>query len=178
MHVIDVVSVSTAVFENLFFAGAIYGWPSLQYVLMKEGYFQEQCNSTGTSLSQNVTCLQELKSCPAMMNMFNLVFTLATAFLNLTSLLFGFIIDRYGTWVMRSIATVLYSLAFILLSGMTVEMSWLLFPAITFIAVGGMQMLISNVQLGNLSESGRSIVISLMNGAYDSSAFYLNKTGG
>ena len=37
MHVIDVVSISTAVFENLFFAGAIYGWPSLQYMLMKEG---------------------------------------------------------------------------------------------------------------------------------------------
>jgi len=31
-------------------------------------------------------------------------------------------------------------------------------------------MLISNVQLGNLSESGKSIVITLMNGAYDSSA--------
>jgi len=105
-----------------------------------------------------------------MMNMFNLVFTLATAFLNLTSLLFGFIIDRYGTWVMRSIATALYSLAFILLSGMTVKTPGLLFPAMTFIAVGGMQMLISNVQLGNLSESGKSIVISLMNGAYDSSA--------
>jgi len=170
MHVIDVVSISTGIFENLVFAGVIYGWPSLQYVLIKEGYFHEQCNSTGTSLSHNVTGLQELKSCPAMMNMFSLVFTLAIAFLNVSALLFGFIMDRYGTWVMRSIATALYSLAFILLSGMTVKTPWLLFPAMTFIAVGGKQMLISNMQLGNLSESGKSIVISLMNGAFDSSA--------
>jgi len=170
MRVIDAVSILTAIFENLFFAGIIYGWPSLQYVLMQEGYFQEQCHSTNNRTVQNKTGFQELKFCPEMMNMFNLAFTLATACQNVSALIFGFIIDRYGTWMMRSIATGLYSLAFVLFSTLTAQTSWLLFPASICLAVGGLQMLVSNLQLGNLSKSCKSIIITLMTGSFDSSA--------
>jgi len=170
MKAIDVVSVSSGILENLVFAGIIYGWPSLQYMLMKEEYFQEQCNNTNSTPLHNETGFQKMNFCPEMMNTFNLAFTLAIAFQNFSSLLFGLIIDRYGTWMMRSVATGLYSLAFILLSAMTAQTSWLLFPASIFLAVGGLQMQVSNMQLGNLSKSFRSVIITMVAGAFDSGA--------
>ncbi|KAG9332270.1 hypothetical protein JZ751_015431, partial [Albula glossodonta] len=91
--------------ECLCFAGVVFGWASLVFILKREGYFSDLCI--------NVTAANS------------------------------------------SVDTVISSI---------------LFPALSLIAVGGMLFLITNMQVGNLFGSHRSTIITLYNGAFDSSS--------
>ncbi|GCB76325.1 hypothetical protein scyTo_0019121 [Scyliorhinus torazame] len=46
----------------------------------------------------------------------------------------------------------------------------LVFPALSLMAIGGIFLLITNIQVGNLFQNRRSAIITLYNGAVDSSA--------
>ncbi|MED6256541.1 hypothetical protein ATANTOWER_028482, partial [Ataeniobius toweri] len=48
--------------------------------------------------------------------------------------------------------------------------SLMLFPALSCIAVGGILLLMTNMQVGNLFAAHRSTIITLYNGAFDSSS--------
>ncbi|KAG9332273.1 hypothetical protein JZ751_015434 [Albula glossodonta] len=95
----------TGLLECLCFAGVVFGWASLVFILKREGYFSDLC-------------------------------------INVTA-------------VNSSVDTVISSI---------------LFPALSLITVGGMLFLITNMQVGNLFGSHRSTIITLYNGAFDSSS--------
>jgi len=48
--------------------------------------------------------------------------------------------------------------------------SWILYPGTLLIAVAGIMVLITNMQLANLFVNTRSTVLTLLNGVYDSSS--------
>ncbi|NWZ66034.1 S43A3 protein, partial [Acrocephalus arundinaceus] len=50
------------------------------------------------------------------------------------------------------------------------EMAVLLFPAMSMLSVGGILLILTNMQVGNLFGNYRSIIITLYNGAFDSSS--------
>ena len=166
----DIISIITSIIENLFFTGAVFGWPALQYILTKQGYFSELCFNTNTSNSSITSADYKSLACVAAEKRFNLVFTLATSLMLICSLPFVFIMRRYGTWVSRSMATTLYTTAFIMLALMTVRTSGLIFAATIFIAVGGMQLLITDEQLGYLSPSFESAYVTMISGLFNTSA--------
>nr|XP_046194952.1 solute carrier family 43 member 3-like [Oncorhynchus gorbuscha] len=64
----------------------------------------------------------------------------------------------------------LYTTGTLMVSFSSSALSMLLFPALSFIAVGGILFLITNIQVGNLFGSHRSTIITLYNGAFDSSS--------
>uniref|UniRef100_H2ZQX8 Major facilitator superfamily (MFS) profile domain-containing protein n=1 Tax=Ciona savignyi TaxID=51511 RepID=H2ZQX8_CIOSA len=152
-------SIFSACFENTFFSGAIYGWPALEYVLKNEGYFSDLC--------QNNT---NLTSCEKSEYQFSSIFTISTSIMVILAPLNGYTFDKLGTWVHRSIASTLFTLGAILLAASSPKNSNLLYPGAIFIAIGGINFLISNVQLGNPAGSGRSTVMAFVNGSYDSAA--------
>ena len=166
----DIISIITSIIENLFFTGAVFGWPALQYILTKQGYFSELCFNTNISNSSITSADYKSLACVAAEKRFNLVFTLATSLMLICSLPFVFIMRRYGTWVSRSMATTLYTTAFIMLALMTVRTSGLIFAATIFIAVGGMQLLITDEQLGYLSPSFESAYVTMISGLFNTSA--------
>ncbi|XP_076818665.1 equilibrative nucleobase transporter 1-like [Clavelina lepadiformis] len=176
-------SAGTAVIEGLFFSGIIFGWSSITCVLKTKGYFSYLCedsddsivslsnisqaNSTSAPVSNSSTC----SSCRAQDESINLVFTVASAVLSFSAFPNGYVFDRFGTWVSRLMAAILVTLGGILMSISTVSTSWLLFPAMCSFAIGGILLLVTNMQLGNLFGKARSSVITLLNGALDSSSF-------
>ncbi|MEQ2316994.1 hypothetical protein AMECASPLE_038248, partial [Ameca splendens] len=64
----------------------------------------------------------------------------------------------------------LYTAGTLLVAFSNAAYSLMLFPALSCIAVGGILLLMTNMQVGNLFAAHRSTIITLYNGAFDSSS--------
>ncbi|XP_061129988.1 solute carrier family 43 member 3a isoform X1 [Syngnathus typhle] len=155
----------SGVLECLCFAGVVFGYASLVFVLKKDGYFSQLCVSAPDS---NVTTA--IKDCSSQDEKFALVFTIASFLNNFMNLFSGFIFDRFGTMITRLLAISLYTTGTLLVTFANSTLSILLYPALSCIAVGGILLLMTNMQVGNLFPAHRSTIITLYNGAYDSSS--------
>ncbi|XP_030643667.1 solute carrier family 43 member 3-like [Chanos chanos] len=154
----------TGLLECLCFAGVVFGWASLVFVLKTDGYFSDLCaNVTGPNSSQITDCIGQDEQ-------FSLVFTVASFLNNFLSLPNGFIFDHFGTMATRFLAIFLYTTGTLLMGLSNAALSILLFPALSLIAVGGILFLMTNIQVGNLFGAHRSTIITLYNGAFDSSS--------
>uniref|UniRef100_A0A672IVN5 Solute carrier family 43 member 3b n=2 Tax=Salarias fasciatus TaxID=181472 RepID=A0A672IVN5_SALFA len=155
---------ATGLVECLGFAGAVFGWASLVFVLKEDGYFSSLCvNSTGANATQILDCSRQDEQ-------FSLIFTIASFMNNFMTMPNGFIFDRYGTTVARLVGIFLYTAGTLMVAFSSSAVPNLLFPALCFLAMGGILLLITNMQVGNLFGSHRSTIITLYNGAFDSSS--------
>ncbi|XP_041845789.1 solute carrier family 43 member 3-like [Melanotaenia boesemani] len=155
---------ATGLVECLCFAGAVFGWASLVFVLKEEGYFTSLCvNATGVNGTQTLDC-------SAQDEQFSLVFTIASFMNNFLTLPNGFLFDHFGTTVTRLFGIFLYTIGTLMVAFSTSALAYLLFPALSLLAVGGILLLMTNMQVGNLFGSHRSTIITLYNGAFDSSS--------
>ncbi|XP_050968506.1 solute carrier family 43 member 3a [Labeo rohita] len=157
-------TLATGLLECLCFAGVVFGWASLVFVLKTDGYFSDLCiNATDASGELGTDCsLQDER--------FSLVFTVASFMNNFLTLPNGFLYDHFGTMATRFLAIFLYTTGTLIVSLSSKALSFLLFPALSFIAVGGILFLMTNMQVGNLFDSHRSTIITVYNGAFDSSS--------
>lgn len=155
---------ATGLLECLCFAGAVFGWASLVFVLKTDGYFSQLCTNTTSINGTSVT------DCSAQDEQFSLVFTIASFMNNFLTLPNGFLFDHFGTTVTRLFGISIYTTGTLLVAFSNAALSILLFPALSLIAVGGILFLVTNMQVGNLFGSRRSTIITLYNGAFDSSS--------
>ncbi|KAK1804254.1 hypothetical protein P4O66_020294 [Electrophorus voltai] len=149
--------------ECLGFAGAVFGWASLVFVLKSEGYFGYLC--TNVTVSSNVT-----EDCSAQDEQLSVIFTIASFMNNFFTLPNGFLFDHFGTMVTRLLGISVYTTGTLLIAFSNAAKPVLLYPALSFIAVGGIIFLVTNIQVGNLFGTHRSTIITLYNGAFDSSS--------
>ncbi|XP_053735453.1 equilibrative nucleobase transporter 1-like [Synchiropus splendidus] len=154
----------TGLVECLCFAGVIFGWAALVFVLKSEGYFESSCvNITSANGTQTLDCRAQDEQ-------FSLVFTIASSLNSFFTLPCGIFFDRFGTLVTRICAICVYTGGMLMVGLSSPVLAILLFPAMCCIAIGGVLILISNIQVGNLFGPRRFTVITLYNGAFDSSA--------
>ncbi|XP_075050285.1 equilibrative nucleobase transporter 1-like [Mixophyes fleayi] len=154
----------TGFIECLCFVGVTFGWASLLFVLKNEKYFQNLCLDIGNQTS-NATA-----GCSSQDERFSTIFTVASSTNSFIALPCGYMFDRLGTAVTRSIAILLYTMATLLIALSTPDTAVLLFPAMCLLVTGGLLLMLTNMQVGNLFSSQRSTIITLYNGAYDSSS--------
>ncbi|XP_005737463.1 solute carrier family 43 member 3-like [Pundamilia nyererei] len=155
----------TGLLECLLFAGLVFGHASLVFVLKKEEYFGWLCVNTNSTTDS--------KDCSGQDEQFSLVFTVASFLNNFLTLLNGYIFDHCGTLLTRLLAIALFSGGTLLVALSSPEFSNLLYPALSLLAVGGVLLLITNMQVGNLFPAHRSTIITFYNGAFDSSSAVL-----
>uniref|UniRef100_A0A8C8DKM3 Solute carrier family 43 member 3a n=1 Tax=Oryzias sinensis TaxID=183150 RepID=A0A8C8DKM3_9TELE len=154
--------------ECLCFAGVVFGFASLVFVLKEDGFFSELCIS---NLEINSIFHKQFTLLDVQDEQFSLVFTIASFLNNLLSLVNGFLFDRFGTFMTRLLAIFVYTTGTLLVAfSNPAELSLMLFPALSCIGVGGMLLLITNMQVGNLFPAHRSTIITIYNGAFDSSS--------
>ncbi|NXP54176.1 S43A3 protein, partial [Heliornis fulica] len=137
------------------FCGIIFGWECL--------VFAGPTPTAGSNHTQNLDCSPQDEQ-------FSLVFTVGSFMNNFMIFPMGFIFDRFGTTIARLIAISLYTGGTLLVAFSTSELAVLLFPAMSMLSVGGMLLILTNMQVGNLFGKYRSIIITLYNGAFDSSS--------
>ncbi|XP_037635277.1 solute carrier family 43 member 3-like [Sebastes umbrosus] len=154
----------SGLFECLCFAGVVFGWASLVFVLKTEDYFSSLCvNTTAVNATQDLDCSGQDQQ-------FSFVFTIASFMLNFLLLPIGFLFDRFGTTAARLFGIFLYTTGALMVAFSNAALSNLLFPAISLLAVGGIFFYLTNIQVGNLFNSRRSTIITLYTGAYGSSS--------
>ncbi|XP_076583456.1 solute carrier family 43 member 3a [Chaetodon auriga] len=158
-------TLASGMLECLCFAGVVFGFASLVFVLKEDGYFSQLC------VSANDT--QISPGCKRQDEQFSLVFTIASFLNNFLVLINGYLFDRFGTMVTRLLGICLYTTGMLLVAFSSAAFSELLFPALSCIAVGGILFLLTNIQVGNLFPAHRSTIITLYNGAFDSSSAVL-----
>ncbi|XP_070684313.1 solute carrier family 43 member 3a [Pempheris klunzingeri] len=158
-------TLASGMLECLCFAGVVFGFASLVFVLKEDGYFSELCVSAP---STNGTLTKA--DCSRQDEQFSLVFTIASFLNNFLNLASGYLFDRFGTMVTRLLGVSLYTTGTLLVAFSSAAFSELLFPALSCIAVGGILLLLTNMQVGNLFAAHRSTIITLYNGAFDSSS--------
>uniref|UniRef100_A0AAQ6AL09 Solute carrier family 43 member 3a n=1 Tax=Amphiprion ocellaris TaxID=80972 RepID=A0AAQ6AL09_AMPOC len=159
-------TLASGMLECLCFAGVVFGYASLVFVLKEDGYFGELCinhPSINSSTTNNTDCSRQDEQ-------FSLVFTIASFLNNFLNLINGFLFDRFGTMVTRLLAISCYTTGTLLVAFSSAASALLLFPALSCIAVGGLVLLLTNMQVGNLFAAHRFTIITLYNGAFDSSS--------
>uniref|UniRef100_A0A452R7P8 Solute carrier family 43 member 3 n=1 Tax=Ursus americanus TaxID=9643 RepID=A0A452R7P8_URSAM len=161
-----VATLLTGLLECLGFAGVLFGWASLVFVFKTEHYFEELCEPDAGPMG-NVTGSAD---CKAQDERFSLIFTLGSFMNNFMTFPAGFIFDRFKTTVARLIAIFLYTSATLTIAFSSAGSAPLLFLAMPMLTVGGILFLITNLQVGNLFGKHRSTIITLYNGAFDSSS--------
>uniref|UniRef100_A0A8B9K6X4 Solute carrier family 43 member 3b n=1 Tax=Astyanax mexicanus TaxID=7994 RepID=A0A8B9K6X4_ASTMX len=149
--------------ECLCFAGAVFGWASLVFVLKSDGYFSYLC--VNKTVNGTIT-----EDCSGQDEQFSIIFTVASFMNNFFTLPNGFLFDHCGTTVTRLVGISIYTTGALLIAFSDAALSILLYPALSFIAVGGILFLVTNMQVGNLFGTHRSTIITLYNGAFDSSS--------
>ncbi|XP_058435601.1 equilibrative nucleobase transporter 1 isoform X2 [Marmota monax] len=161
-----VATLLTGLLECLGFAGVLFGWASLVFVFKTERYFEDLCEADAGLLS-NAT---EQADCKAQDERFSLIFTVASFMNNFMTLPTGYIFDRFKTTVARLLAIFFYTSATLTIAFTSADSAVLLFLAMPMLTVGGILFLITNLQIGNLFGKHRSTIITLYNGAFDSSS--------
>ncbi|XP_051022599.1 equilibrative nucleobase transporter 1 [Acomys russatus] len=156
----------TGLLECIGFAGVLFGWTSLLFVFKAENYFVEPCTQDCLVMSNST----ESPGSKAQDEKFSLIFTLASFMNNFMTFPTGYIFDRFKTTVARLTAIFLYTCATLLIAFTSADSAVLLFLAMPMLAVGGILFLITNLQVGNLFGKHRSTIITLYNGAFDSSS--------
>ncbi|XP_069888410.1 equilibrative nucleobase transporter 1 [Dipodomys merriami] len=163
---LHVATLLTGLLECLGFAGVLFGWASLVFVFKTEHYFEELCEPN-VELMSNAT---KKADCKGQDERFSLIFTLASFMNNFMTFPTGYIFDRFKTTVARLIAIFFYTSATLIIGFISADSATLLFLAMPMLTIGGILFLITNLQIGNLFGKHRSTIITLYNGAFDSSS--------
>ncbi|XP_029296058.1 solute carrier family 43 member 3-like isoform X2 [Cottoperca gobio] len=158
-------TVLSGLVESLFFTGVVFGWASLVFVLKVDGYFAGYCTNV-TREEDNAVYID----CSGQDEHFSWIMSVASISNTIIRFPIGYIFDRCGTAVARLIALSLYTTGTLLITLSNTETSVLLYPAIACLGIAGSTLYITNVQVGNLFNCYRSTIITIYNGAYDSSA--------
>nr|XP_054768311.1 equilibrative nucleobase transporter 1-like [Lytechinus pictus] len=170
-------------FENLVHGAIIYGWPSFVFVFNQRGYFNDLCDDDGpsenttssmihnisTDTSNPIAVIDNDMPCPEQADRLQLVFSVATASQTISMFPIGLLFDRFGTRISRLVMSFLMLSGYLMMALSSPSYSFLLFPATVCFTLGGVILLLSSMQIGNLFGRNKSTVITIINAMYSAS---------
>ncbi|XP_021354761.1 solute carrier family 43 member 3-like [Mizuhopecten yessoensis] len=185
-----------AFIETFLFAGLLYGWASVNWILKQENVYADLCPQTtfktnvtingtdnvvtydtvgGNTTSQNGTDVGPnpigyRPQCRPQDEKFALCFTIGSALFCASSALFGHINYKFGTRITRICSMIIFMSGTIMFAFVDTERPWLIYPGLAFIGMGGLPLLVTNAQIGNLFPKGSSTWIGLLCGGFDCSS--------
>ncbi|WDK10624.1 major facilitator superfamily transporter [Colletotrichum graminicola] len=167
VYVISCVQVATAIVACSLAAGLVFGFAALKPVLISEGVYRKLCDADDPSLIEDgdyVPCTkQDLR--------LNLFFLVASVTTNVSSLIAGYVLDRYGRracWIVSSTCLTIGCLLMATSHSIIGFDGYLL--ANVFLALGGTFVFVSSFQLAHAFPKHSGLIIALVTGAFDASA--------
>ena len=165
MSIKNYISLFTAILETIIAGGMIDGWSSLNYVLTIEGYFNSSCHKPSKLLNQT----SSKSFCASQQYNLQLVLTLGMT----VSLLFLAItvvtMDKLGTWIIRTICSLIFTLSCLVIAFSTPNTSWVLYPSAILLSAGGLGLFVANCQSANLFPKFRGLIINIINACTEAS---------
>ncbi|KAI2466357.1 putative MFS transporter [Annulohypoxylon bovei var. microspora] len=161
--------VGFAVVACWFAAGIVYGFASLKPILIAEGVYSDICPPSNDESDTSES--SERLPCPAQDMRLNLFFIAASIATNTSSLLAGWVLDRYGRRLCYVVSG-LFMIAGCVLMGLAFQIpefdGYLL--ANVVLSVGGTFVFVPSFQLANAFPRHAGIVVAVVTGAFDGSA--------
>ena len=160
MNIKYFLTVFTSIIETACLATVVFGWSSLDFIFTNEQYFKNACKTLNKEASNKT---QSIKHC----QQYNLelIYTLAATIGMMSGIVWGLMLDHFGTWSVRILASILFILGSLMVSFSYQEISWILYPAFILIAISGIGIYTSNIQVANLYPRYRGLIVNLINGA-------------
>jgi len=213
-----------SILENMLFAAPLFGWASLQNMLLSFGCASQLCiedcqyfdgeelkakylaaqdeaglaafraakgneqdklwndalcstkyfsNYSVDEWSSRVDEKEWVMGCSNQASSMNSYYTIGTSFLSGSTMVYGLIMDKYGTRLLRlsgMAAFAISCLLFVLVQSDPRSMAWLITPAVLLNGMGGILYIFTGFQLANFFPAGRSTVCALLIGSYNASA--------
>ncbi|OLN86720.1 Protein FMP42-like protein 2 [Colletotrichum chlorophyti] len=161
------VQVATGIVACWLAAGIVFGFAALKPVLISEGVYNDLCSVDDPTKIEDgdyIPCVeQDLR--------LNLFFIVASVTTNVSSLLAGSVLDRYGRracWIASSVCLIIGCL-FMASSHNFSQFDGYILGNI-FLALGGTFVFVSSFQLANAFPKYSGLIIALVTGAFDASA--------
>lgn len=162
--------VGFAIVACWFAAGIVYGFASLKPVLIEEGVYSDLCppddnvpSSTGDGSEKLPCAAQDMR--------LNLFFIAASITTNTSSLIAGWVLDRYGRRLCYVVSS-LFMIAGCVMMGLAFQIpefdGYLL--ANILLSLGGTFVFVPSFQLANAFPKHSGIIVALVTGAFDGSA--------
>ncbi|KAI2636856.1 putative MFS transporter [Hypomontagnella submonticulosa] len=162
--------VGFAIVACWFAAGIVYGFASLKPVLIEEGVYEDLCEDANLNDADTGDGSEKLP-CAAQDMRLNLFFIVASITTNTTSLLAGWVLDRYGRRLCYVLSG-LFMIAGCVLMGLAFQIpefdGYLL--ANILLSLGGTFVFVPSFQLANAFPKHSGIIVALVTGAFDGSA--------
>ncbi|TQN66437.1 Protein FMP42 [Colletotrichum shisoi] len=161
------VQVATGIVACWLAAGIVFGFAALKPVLVSEGVYSDLCDANDPSSVED----GEYIPCTEQDLRLNLFFIAASVTANVSSLLAGSVLDRYGRrvcWIVSSICLVVGCVLMAASHNFTSFDGY--FLGNIFLALGGTFVFVSSFQLANAFPKYSGLIIALVTGAFDASA--------
>lgn len=155
--------VLTVVLACWFASGIVFGFAALKPILIKEGVYKDLCTQQELDEDVEVCYEQDLH--------LNFFFSLASTTANVSALLVGTILDRYGPKVCYLVGSACLAAGSIIMSlAFQIEE----FDGYTignfFLAFGGTFVFLPSFQIANAFPMYSGMIVALVTGAFDASA--------
>ncbi|XP_065055242.1 equilibrative nucleobase transporter 1-like [Rhopilema esculentum] len=163
-----------AALEVLLMSGITYGWASIAFLFKEEGFFGFLCQAVNRTLESSQESQEKNEACLPQEQRLNLVFNVGVALLCGSKLLIGAFTDRYGPRFSQMVGGFLYVSAGFGLAFTTKENSNVLFFIFSTFCVGGGFIAVAKYQVSRIIyRKSKSLALSVLHGAFDSSAAVL-----
>ncbi|KAL7643209.1 UNVERIFIED_CONTAM: hypothetical protein RMT77_006500 [Armadillidium vulgare] len=173
----------TGFLESVIFSACILGWSQLVFVLKNEEIFLDLCQSfshgknasyyeyNALNLSSSTTKEELiLTGCEEQDQAFALIYVLASIVFVGTSIFSGMMLHYCGLVITRIVAILLIIVGFLSLGYVSKENTSLLYLSMILLAYGGNQLRLSGYQFCNLFPKYRGTALTIISGAYTTSA--------
>ncbi|KAI8785693.1 solute carrier family 43 member 3 [Biomphalaria glabrata] len=124
-------------------------------------------------LFQNLsgTALNHTSQCDEQDAVFNQCFTITTATMALSALLYGQLNYKFGIRAPRVLSVFLFVAGSMCIAFINKDVPWLVFPGFILISSGGMALYLTNNQISYLYSKGSAGIVGLLCGALEASSF-------
>lgn len=168
------VQVAFAIIACCFAAGIVWGFAALKPILIDRGVYHELCATTDTSYPDSsiiTSSDDDLIPCAEQDLRLNFFFIAASNTANLSTLLAGAALDRFGRRTCYMLSSGFLGIGSILMgSAFAIPEFDGYLVANLFLALGGTFLFVPSFQLSNAFPKHSGLVVALVTGAFDSSA--------
>ncbi|KAI1457486.1 putative MFS transporter [Annulohypoxylon moriforme] len=163
--------VGFAIIACWFAAGIVYGFASLKPILIASDVYSDACPPSDSENDDAALDTPSSLPCPAQDMRLNLFFIAASIATNTSSLLAGWVLDRYGRRLCYIISG-LFMILGCLLMGLAFQIDGFdgYLAANVLLSLGGTFLFVPSFQLANAFPRYSGIIVAVITGAFDGSA--------
>ncbi|KAK4910632.1 hypothetical protein LTR66_017417, partial [Elasticomyces elasticus] len=143
-------------------AGITFGFAALKPVLIDQKFYRDLCTQSELEKDVTICYLQDQK--------LNLTFIIASVTCNISALVVGTTLDRYGPRVCGLISSILIAIGALLMAFSATLPFDALIASSFFLALGGTFSFVPSFHLSNAFPKYQGLILALITGAFDASA--------